>query len=271
MDWKQILTSLFEFLTSWGIKLLGALVILAVGTKIIRSFVKWIRKSPKLDNLDKSLRTFLASFCNIVLFILLVITITSILGIPATSFITILASCGVAIGLALQGSLSNFAGGLMILLFKPFKVGDYIEASGESGTVTEITVVYTILLTPDNKRITIPNGTLTNSVIENYSAEKIRRVDLAFTVEYGTDIDKVIGIVSRVIDSHPLALKDPAPFVRMSECGEHGIKVVGRAWCNNGDYWTVNFDVLEAVKKEFDANGINIPFNQLDVHLVDKK
>ena len=271
MNWEEILTYILQFLSSWGIKLLGALIVLAVGSKIIRSFVKWLRKSPKLDNMDKSIRTFLASFTNIGLFVILIITVTSILGIPATSFITILASCGVAIGLALQGSLSNFAGGLMILFFKPFQVGDYIQTASESGTVYEITVVYTILKTPDNKRITIPNGALTNSPIINYSAEKTRRIDWAFTVAYGTDIDKVIGIISRVIDAHPLALKDPAPFVRMTECAEHGIKVVGRAWANSEDYWTLNFDVLESIKKEFDKNGIEIPFNQLAVHLVDKK
>ena len=190
-----------------------------------------------------------------------------VLGVPATSFITILASCGVAVGLALQGSLSNFAGGLMILFFKPFKVGDYIEASGESGTVAEISVVYTVLLTPDNKRITIPNGALTNSVIENYSSEPTRRVDFTFTADYNNDIEKVKAVIDEVINAHPAALKDPAPFVRLSAHSENALTYTARVWVKSADYWTVFFDVTENVKLAFDKNNIKIPYPQLDVHL----
>ena len=214
-----------------------------------------------------SLRSFLASTANILLYFVLIITVASTLGIPATSFITILASCGVAIGLALQGALSNFAGGLMLLLFKPFKVGDFIEVSGESGTVTEVTVVYTVILTTDNKRITIPNGTLTNSVIKNYSAEELRRVDLTFNTSYDCNIDKVKDIITQVIEAHPMTLSEPEPLVRLSAHSDSSLTYTVRAWCKSENYWDVNFDLTEQVKKAFDNNNIQIPYPQVDVHL----
>lgn len=267
MNWEKILDSLWTLATTWGIRLLAALVVLAVGAKLISSLCKWLSRTHKLARLDDGLRAFLGSFARIALYALLIITVASIIGIPATSFITILASCGVAIGLALQGSLSNFAGGLMILFFKPFKIGDFIEAGGESGTVTDISVVYTVLLTPDNKRITMPNGNLTNSIIKNYSAEELRRVDLTFGAEYGSDVEAVKAVISRVVESHELVLKDPEPFVRLTECADSSLNYIVRVWCKNADYWTVSFDLKEGVKKAFDENGIGIPFPQVDVHI----
>ncbi len=271
MDWENIWSNLaqwgIEFLTAWGIKLLIAIGLFILGVKLIGLFGKWMKNSQKLHRLDDSLRSFLRSFGTIVLYALLIITVASILGIPATSFITILASCGVAVGLALQGALSNFAGGLMILFFKPFKVGDFIEASGESGTVVEISVVYTEILTPDNKRITIPNGTLTNSVIENYSAEELRRVDMTFTTAYSCDINTVKKIIMGVVDKHPLALKKPEPFVRVSEHSDSALTYALRVWCKNEDYWDLYFDLMESVKEAFDKNGVEIPYPQMDVHV----
>lgn len=267
MNWQEILDYLIQLATSWGIKLLEALVLLVVGLKLIKWVKKWLKTSPKLDKLDSGLRSFLCSFATIGLYALLIIVIASVLGIPATSFITILASCGVAIGLALQGSLSNFAGGLMILFFKPFKVGDYIEASGESGVVQEITVVYTVLLTVDNKRVTIPNGGLTNSVIENYSSEELRRVDLTFNVAYDSDVEQVKSIITSLAAAHPLALQNPAPFVRLSAHGDSALSFTARVWCKNVDYWDVYFDLTEGVKKAFDQKGIEIPYPQMDVHV----
>lgn len=271
MNWNEIFSNLLkfatEFLTSWGIKLLAAILVLVVGIKLVKVLVKFIRTSDKLNKVDDSLRSFLSSFSSIVLYFVLIIVVASILGIPATSFITILASCGVAVGLALQGSLSNFAGGIMILLFKPFKVGDFIEASGECGTVVEISVVYTVILTTDNKRITIPNGSLTNSVIENYSAEELRRVDMTFSTGYNCDIETTKKVISDVIAAHPLALKDPAPFVRLSAHGESALTYTVRVWCKSENYWDVNFDIMEGVKEAFDKNGITIPYPQVDVHV----
>ncbi len=267
MNWNAILNYLLQVATSWGIKLLEAIVVLVVGLKLIGWLKKFIKKSPKLDKLDPGVRTFLSSFASIGLYVVLIIVLAGIIGIPATSFITILASCGVAIGLALQGSLSNFAGGLMILLFKPFKVGDYIEACGESGTVTEITVVYTVLLTVDNKRITLPNGTLTNSTIENYSAEELRRVDLTFNTAYDCDMEKVKDVLTKQAEAHSLVLQDPAPMVRLSAHGDSALTYTVRVWCKNEDYWTVHFDLTESIKAAFDANDIAIPYPQMDVHV----
>ena len=267
MDWQSIISQISAFAASFGIKLLGAIIIFVIGLKLTSCISKWIRKSPKLDKLDSSLRSFLSSFVKIVMYIVLIITIAMILGVPATSFITILASCGVAIGLALQGSLSNFAGGLMILFFKPFKIGDFIEASGETGTVAEISVVYTELLTLDNKRITIPNGALTNSVIKNYSSEELRRVDLTFNVAYSSDDQKVKSIIKDIVDAHPKALKEPEAFIRMSEHSDSALVYTVRVWCKNSDYWTVYLDILENVKAAFDKNNITIPFPQVDVHI----
>jgi small conductance mechanosensitive channel len=267
MDWDAFLHFLLEMVTSFGLKLIGALVVLVVGLKLIKWIRKFLLNSNKLSKLDDGIRTFMASFAGIALYILLFITVAMVLGVPTTSFITVLASCGVAIGLALQGSLSNFAGGIMILLFKPFKVGDYIEAAGEAGTVTEISVVYTILLTPDNKRITIPNGSITNSVIENYSAEPLRRVDFTFSTAYDSDVEQVKALIVDELRRHSLTLEEPTPQVRLSKHGESALEFTARVWCNAEDYWTVYFDITERIKQVFDENGITIPYSQVDVHI----
>jgi len=271
MNWQAILDYLMQLATTWGIRLLAALIVLVIALKLIGWIKKFIKKSSKLDKLDPSLRSFLSSFVSILLYVLLVIVIAGMIGIPATSFITILASCGVAIGLALQGSLSNFAGGLMILFFKPFKVGDFIEVCGETGTVTEISVVYTVLLSTDNKRITLPNGTITNSVIENYSAEDLRRVDLTINTAYSCDIEQVKAIVTTLAEQHPLALAEPAPQVRVSNHSDSSLTYVVRVWCKTEHYWDVYFDLTEGIKKAFDKNDIEIPFPQMDVHVVSDK
>ena len=267
VDFSKLIDTVMEMGASFGVKLIEAVVVLLVGFKLVKVVKKILRHSPKLDKLDAGLRTFLASASSILLYVLLIITVAMILGVPVTSFITILASCGVAIGLALQGSLSNLAGGIMILLFKPFKVGDYIEAAGESGTVNEISVMYTEILTVDNKRITIPNGSITNSVIENYSAESTRRVDLTFNTAYSNDVEKVKSVIMGVVEKHPATLKTPEPFVRLSAHKESSLEYTVRIWCNAADYWDVYFDTMENVKKAFDENNIQIPFNQLDVHI----
>ncbi len=267
MDLYAILNFLYGLAVTFGTKLITAIVVLAIGIKLIKWMKKWILTSHKLDKLDGGVRSFVASFAGIALYIVLFITTAMMIGIPTTSFITALASCGVAIGLAMQGFLSNFAGGLMILIFKPFKVGDYIETADAAGTVSDITVVYTVLSTPDNKRITIPNGNLTNTVVRNYSSVETRRVDLTFTSAYNCDIDEVKAILLRVANEHPLVLKDPAPFARLSKHGDSALEYTVRAWCKTADYWDVSFDITEAVKKEFDKAGIEIPFPQVDVHI----
>ena len=271
MNTEKIINFLFELLASLGLKIIAAVLVLFIGSKVIKFFKKWIKTSPKLDKIDFGVRAFLSSFLGITLYVILFISIAMILGIPTTSFITALASCGVAIGLALQGALGNLAGGIMILIFKPFKVGDYITTSSVSGTVSNITIMYTMLTTPDNKIITIPNGTLTNSVIENYSSSDTRRVDLVFAAGYDCDIDKVKSILLDVANSHDKVLKDPTPFARLSKHSDSCLEYTVRVWCNAADYWDVNFDLIETVKKEFDANGISIPYPQMDIHIENKK
>lgn len=267
MSIEKVLEYVFELGASLGLKLITAIIVLFVGCKLIKLLKKWIVKSPKLDKIDAGVRTFLGSFAGVGLYIVLFITIAMILGIPTTSFITALASCGVAIGLALQGALGNLAGGIMILIFKPFKVGDYITTPDASGTVSDITIMYTILNTPDNKMITVPNGTLTNSVVENYSSVENRRVDLVFSAGYDSDVDKVKEILLNVAEGHEKVLPEPAPFARLSKHGDSALEYTVRAWCKKEDYWDVNFDLMETVKKEFDANGISIPYPQVDVHV----
>lgn len=270
MNTEKILEFVFELMASLGTKLIASIVVLFIGSKVIKFIKRWIKRSPKLDKVDLGVRTFLSSFAGISLYIFLFISVAMILGIPTTSFITALASCGVAIGLALQGALSNLAGGIMILIFKPFKVGDYINTSSVSGTVSNISIMYTVLTTPDNKVITIPNGTLTNSVVENYSAVENRRVDLTFTTGYDCDVDKVKSILMDVVNSHEKVLKDPEPFARLTNHGDSALEYTVRVWCKAENYWDVNFDLVETVKKEFDANGISIPYPQMDVHINNK-
>ncbi len=267
---EKIINKLVDFATTSGFKVIAVIIMVIIGLKVIKWIKKWIRTSQRLNKVDSSLRSFAVSFVSVVMYSILFVTVLMVLGVPATSFVAVLTTCAAAIGLALQGALSNFAGGIMILLFKPFKVGDYIEAAGESGTVTEISVVYTELLTYDNKRVTIPNGTLTNSVIENYSSEDLRRVDLVFNTSYECDVDTVKQVISKVIENNPMALKNPEPFVRLSEHGDSALTYTVRVWCKNADYWDVKYDTIESVKKAFDENGIQIPYNQIDVHIDNK-
>lgn len=267
IDFSKLIDTVMEMGASFGLKIIEAIIVLLVGLKMVKIVKKFLRKSPKLDKMDAGLRSFLGSAASILLYALIIITVAMILGVPVTSFITILASCGVAVGLALQGSLSNLAGGIMLLLFKPFKIGDYIEAAGEAGTVTEISVMYTEIITFDNKRITIPNGSLTNSVIENYSSEDTRRVDLTFNTSYANDVDAVKAVIMKVVENHPAILKTPEPFVRLSAHKDSSLEYAVRVWCKSADYWDVYFDLMEMVKKAFDENGVQIPYPQVDIHI----
>ncbi len=258
---------LIEFFTSFGLKLLAAIVVFVVGIKLAGFFVKKLGKSKGFQRLDDSVEHFVLSALRILLYVVVVITAAGIIGVPATSFITVLASAGVAIGLALQGSLANIAGSIMILFFRPFKIGDFIEGNGVLGTVEDINLFYTIIKTGDNKTITCPNGALSNGNITNYSTKDTRRVDLTFSVSYDSDIDRVKAIIMAIIESEDCVLKDPAPFVALSAHNESSIDFVARAWCKSGDYWTLHFNLLEKTKKAFDVAGIEIPFPQMDVHV----
>ena len=270
MDFDQILTNLFtwitEFAMSFGLKFLAAIIVLFVGFKITKWVAKLIGKSKKFQKIDAGAQSFIKSFLNIVLKALIILTAASIIGVPMTNFVAAIGSIGLAIGLAMQGSLSNVAGGLMILIFHPFRVGNFITANGVSGTVKEITILYTILDTPDNVRIIVPNGELSNATVQNFSVNEIRRCDLEFGVAYNSDMKLVIKLLTDMASSHELILKDKDIFVKVGSYDESQITVKLRAWVNAADYWTVYFDLLDKAKEVFDANGIEIPFPQLDVH-----
>lgn len=264
---ENLLNSIIPFVTSVAGKIIGAILALVIGKIVVKSLMKMLKKSKFISKTDTTVSHFIINFANIILNVIMVIIIIGILGVPMASVVTVIASAGVAVGLALQGSLSNLAGGIMILLFRPFKIGNFVEVAGSSGTVDDIGIFYTVIKTPDNKEITIPNGTVMASTITNYSVHETRRLDFTFSVAYGTDIDKVKAILLEEAGKNTMVLNDPAPFARLSVQNSSSLDFVLRVWVNSGDYWTVNFDLLEAVNNRFVKENIEIPFNQLDVHL----
>ncbi len=250
-------------------KVLFGIIILIVGLVIAKWVVKIISKSKAMQKAEPGIAKFTTNMLSFALKLFVIFTVAMIIGVPAASIVALIGSAGVAIGLALQGSLSNIAGGIMLVFFKPFKVGDFIDSGdGASGTVTDINVFYTTVLTPDNKVLVIPNGGLANKPVINYSEKETRRVDLAFCVAYNSDLDKVKEVMLRVGSSHEKTLKDPAPVVLVTAYKDSAIELTLRLWCNNSDYWACFFDVNENMKQAFDAEGIVIPFPQLDVHNV---
>ena len=263
---KNLLNSLLELSTKAGIRLVLALLVLTVGLKAAKIITKKIMKSRGMQRAEISVRSFMNNLLLISMDAVVVVSAALIIGIPATSFIALLGTAGVAIGLALQGAFSNFAGGIMILIFHPFKVGHYIETDGLSGTVKDISIFYTVLKTVDNKNITIPNGTLMNSSVINYSAEETRRVDLDFPLSHDIDSELVKAILLKAVNDHELSLKDPEPFARITAQTRDTTDFTLRVWCKSSDFWTLKLDLLETIKKEFEKNGIKIPYQQLDVH-----
>ena len=267
MDFQAFLNDLLITGKNIGLKLLYAFVVFIVGRIVIKWVTKLMKKSKFAQKHDATVVHFLQNFVSISLHVVLVVSIIGILGVPLASVVTVIASAGVAIGLALQGALSNVAGGIMILLFRPFRLGDFVDTAGHSGTVTDIGIFYTVLTTGDNKVVTIPNGTIMGDSVVNYSMKDTRRVDFVFNVAYGTDVEKVKNILLAEAEKHELVLKDPAPFCRLSKQSESSIDFTMRVWVESKNYWQVNFDILEAVTKRFAEEGIEIPFNQLDVHI----
>ena len=251
--------NLIPTITTIVTHILLALVVFLVGRFIIRKFVKWLDKSKMMEKLDPSLHTFLVSFIRIALYVLLVIAIITILGVPTASIITVLASAGLAIGMALQGSLSNLAGGIMLMIFKPFKVGDYVEAAGASGNVTKMTMFYTVITTLDSKRITVPNGSLMNANVTNLTSEPLRRVDLTFTCAKSENAERIQALCLEAIGTVPKALKDPEPFARVSGGTNEAMEFTVRAWCESADYWDVYFDVTQAIVLAFGREGVQAP------------
>jgi len=264
---KEFINSVIDFSVDAVIKLAIVFILLPIGLKVAKIITKKIMKSKGMQKIDKSVQSFMNNLIIIALDVVVVVTAALVLGIPATSFVALLGTAGVAIGLALQGAFSNFAGGIMILIFRPFKVGHYIESGTLGGTVHDISIFYTVLKTPDNKHITIPNGTLMNASVINYSAEPTRRVDIVFTVHYDSDIEKVKKILLDQAASHKFALNSPEPFARITNYSASSIDFTLRVWCACENYWDVKLDLTESIKKEFDKNNIVIPYQQIDVHI----
>lgn len=271
MDWQTTLQNAVSSLAAWatntGVKILVALLVLFVSFRIINSIGRKFLKKGEEKHLDKTLTNTLVYAAKILLKIIVVICLVGYLGIDTSGLTALITSLGVCVGLAVNGTLSNLAGGVMIIITRPFRLDDYIEACGYSGTVEDIHITMTKLRTPDNKVVYIPNGTLSTSSVINYSMKDTRRVDFTFSIGYSADFEKARTVLENICNTHELVLKDPAPMVRMSAHSASSIDIVTRVWVKSADYWTVNFDIIEAVKREFDANGIEIPFNQLDVHV----
>ncbi|MGM0436970.1 MAG: mechanosensitive ion channel family protein [Bacillota bacterium] len=257
---------LIELTIQYGTKLVGALLVFLIGRWIIKFIMKYIEKWSG-EKLDPTLHSFILPITKAILFILLLITVTSTLGIQMTSFVAILGAASFAIGLALQGSLSNFAGGVLILTFRPFNVGDFVEVNGKKGKVNSIQILYTKLTSRDNKQIVIPNGIVSNSTVTNYSVNNTRRVDLDFGIGYDDDIDQVKEVLEDIVSKHEKVLEDPAPTIRVGEHAGSSVNFNVLLWTKSENYWDVYYDMMENVKKRFDEEDINIPYPQMDVHL----
>ncbi len=271
MSFEEFLGTLIGKATDLVLKLLAAMIVLIVGRLLIKWVIRLISKSRFAKTNDPTVVRVIHNFISAGLYVLLFVTIISILGVPMASMIAIIASAGVAIGLALQGALSNLAGGIMIMILRPFHIGDYVTIDGDSGTVRDVGIFYTVITTGDNKVITIPNGTVMANSITNFSKKDTRRVDHVFSVAYGTDVSRVRAILLEEAEKHELALKDPAPFARLTKQNEHSLDFTLRVWAKSSDYWTLNFDLLESINKRFEEEGIEVPFQQLDVHIRDQK
>lgn len=264
---ETFLNSIIEFCTDSGIKIVLTIVLLIIGLKLAKWFVRFLEKHNSFVKLDEGLRRFMLNTIKIALYGLILVSAAIAIGIPSASFITVLGSAGVAIGLALQGSLSNVASGILILVNKPFRIGDFVECSGVSGVVDDIGFFSTTLKTVDNKTVVCPNSSITGGTIINYSSMPTRRLDLTFSVAYNSDVNLVKSVLENIINKNDMILKDPAPFVSLLKYGESSLDFVVRVWVNSADYWTVNFYMLDNVKAEFDKNNIRIPYQTIDVNI----
>ncbi len=259
-----------DFIFAYGPKFLGAVLVLIIGLVVIKKIGKMLKKVLHKNGMDDSLIPFLTSLLDIILKAMLVISIASMMGIETTSFVAILGAAGLAVGLALQGTLQNFAGGVLILIFKPYKVGHLIDAQGNLGTVKEIQIFVTILLTPENKTVIIPNGAISNGNITNYTMEGIIRVDMSFGISYDSNIKTAKEVLLKVMQNHPKVLQSPAPFVGVKALADSSVNLTARPYTEPPNYWEVYFDIMEAGKIALDEAKITIPFPQVDVHMKDK-
>lgn len=262
-SWDSLLDKAYD----WGLSLAIAIAILVIGFFIAKRISKLIGKILDRKDFDESLKRFLMSLVNVTLRILIVVTALGELGLEMTSFIALIAAAGLAIGMAFSGTLGNFAGGIMILIFRPYKVGDYVGAQGEEGSIEEIQIFNTILLTVDNKTIIVPNGAMANGNITNFTTQKQRRVDFVIGIGYGDDYKKAKEVLSRFISEDDKILKDPAPFIGLGELADSSVNITLRVWSTTEDYWDVYFRMNERVYNEFEKEGLSIPYPQMDVHV----
>jgi small conductance mechanosensitive channel len=258
---------LIELVQVWGLKAVMAIVIFVIGRIVARVLRNSLRAGLRRGKVEETLVSFASNLTYALLMVMVIIAVLNQLGIQTTSFIAILGAAGLAVGLALQGSLANFAAGILMIIFKPFKVGDFIDAAGTMGTVEEIEIFTTNMRTPDNKLIIVPNNQITNGIITNFSAKETRRVDLVVGVSYGDDLNKVKAVLEDILTKDERVLDEPAPTVAVLQLGESSIDFAVRPWVNTGDYWATLFDLNKTIKERFDAEGISIPFPQRDVHL----
>ncbi len=263
-EWLETLKTLGA---TYGLKIIGALALLLIGRWVAMAIRGGLRRVLDKRSLDPIITSFVVNLAYIGLLAFVVLAALEVVGVKTTSFAAVIAAAGLAIGLALQGSLSNFAAGFLLIIFRPFKKGDYIEAGGTAGVVEEIQVFTTVMKTPDNKKVIVPNSGIMGGNIINYSAHATRRVDWVFGVSYADDIDKVKATIKRVIEAEPRIHADPAPVIVLSSLGDSSVNFTARAWVNVPDFWNVFFETNEKMKKAFDAEGISIPFPQRDIHL----
>lgn len=258
---------LLDHAVSFGMKIAAAIIVYFIGRWVIKRLNLFVKKMLRLRRADKSLSIFVQNLVSIFLNFVFIVIIVGILGVDTTSLVALLASAGLAVGMALSGTLQNFAGGVVIMLFKPFKVGDYIEGQGQQGTVKEIQIFNTIINTPDNKVVVIPNGGLSTSILINYSREETRRVNWTFSITYGDDYDKAKIVLKNLCDSDKRILKEPQVLIEIQTLNSSSVDIVVRAWVKSADYWNVYFSMNEKVYKTFAQEGLNIPFPQMDVYL----
>jgi small conductance mechanosensitive channel len=264
---QEHVDTVIRYVTEYGLKFIVALLVFVVGKWFAGVARKALRRAMERAKVDETLIGFLSNIVFYVLMVAVVIAAVSQVGIQTTSFVAVLGAAGLAVGLALQGSLSNFASGVLLILFRPFRVGDFVQAGGVSGTVDEIGILMTHMRTPDNRGITVPNSQVMGGHITNFNAYETRRVDLSFGIGYGDDIDRAKAILLDLVASDPRTLKEPAPTIAVGELTDSSVKIIVRPWVKSGDYWGLYWDLQEAVRKRFDAEGMSIPFPQRTVHL----
>ena len=266
-QWQEIAPQIVDIATRWGLQILGAIAVLILGRIVAGAVAGGVQKAMRKANTDEALVRFVGSLARFAILTFALIAALDLFGIQTTSFIAVLGAAGLAVGLALQGSLSNFASGVLILLFKPFRIGDVIDAGGSKGKIADIGILTTTMNTPDNQKIILPNSAIMGGTITNVNAYDTRRVDLVAGIGYGDDMAKAQAVLERIVGSHPKVLKDPAPTIKVVELADSSVNFVVRPWVNTPDYWDVFFDVTRSIKEEFDKEGISIPFPQRDVHV----